>query len=110
MSAGPLDDLLTQGEADTGSFDTLSVKPFEYAEYLSQVLRLYANSIVVHSEKPMSTHRPIDADSNVRGDPGARILDGVGDEILKQLSKMNFRHRNSRQVSRDYLGPALFNG
>jgi len=110
MPSSPLNDLLTQGQADSGSLDTLSVKPFEYAEYLSQVLRLYSNSIVMYSEKPVSTHSPLDADSNVGWHPGARILDGVGDEILKQLSKMNFRHRNSKQISRDYLGPALFNG
>src|SRR4051794_17725554 len=89
--------LLAKREPNTRAFECRTVQAFENPENLRQVFGLNANAVVAHSEEPRTGIAP-------RVNPDKRafslriiflaILQGIPDQVLKELHEVDFRHLN----------------
>ena len=81
----PLDDLLADCESDAGAGKFLAfMQPLEHDKNSVEVLRIDSQAVIAHRESPFAPAIFGGGNVNARH-AGVLILDGIADQILKQL-------------------------
>jgi hypothetical protein len=81
-----LDDFLADGQSDAGPVELFPfVQPLEHAKNPLEVLRLNSQSVVLHRKYPFGPG--IAGSGNMHfWDSRTLVLDGIADQVLKQLN------------------------
>jgi hypothetical protein len=93
-AAMPLGYLLADGQSYTGAGVLVpSVQSLEHSENLVEVLRFDSDAIVLHRDDPSAPAIPGSRDM-YPGHFATLVLDGIADEILKQLNQLHVVRKN----------------
>jgi hypothetical protein len=101
-SARAFDNLLAKSEPDPRAFKSGPVQPLEYAKDLRKVFAIDTNAVVADGEQPRSAYFRLRIDSDHR--PFATricffaVLQGIPNQVLKELYEMDLRHLNGRET------------
>ena len=111
-AAVPLDDLLADRQADAGAGELFPlVQPLEHAEDPFEVLRLDSQPVVLAPRTSTSLAAVPGRDETwTCGDSGALVLDGVADQVLKQLNQLHLVGQDAGQRIVRHHGAAVFDG
>jgi len=108
-AAVPLHDLFAKSQADARAGVLFPiVQALEDDEDALAKLRVDADAVVAHGEGPVRAGR-------LRPDlyqrlGGAVKLDGIANQVLKQLHQLHFIAQHGRQRAAGHHGPAFLNG
>jgi hypothetical protein len=88
-AAVALDDFLADGQPDASASELIPfVQPLEHAENPFEVLRIDSQAVVFYREVPFLA-AILDGGNVYAGHSQFLVLDGIANEILKQLSQLS---------------------
>ena len=109
-AAVPLDDLLADSQSDAGARKLFPfVQPLKHAENSLKILRVNSQAVILHRECPLLSAILGGRDVYL-GHSRALILDGVADEVLKQLNQLSLVRHDGRQGIMRHQRTAVLNG
>ena len=86
-----LDNLLSEGQADSMPGNVAAVKTAEHVKYSVFILRIDSNSVIANRKNPsvlLLAHRDVD----FRGDAWPAVLDRIADQILQNVLDARVSH------------------
>jgi hypothetical protein len=110
IAAMPLDDIFADREAHSCAGEFLApMQALKHSEYSFEVLRFDAESVVLH-RKYLLLRAVLPGRNMNSGYFGAPILDGIAEQILKQLRQLQLVGHHTRQGIVRYARPAFLDG
>jgi hypothetical protein len=98
--------LLTQSQADTVSRDLFSVQPAEGLKDSLLVFRPDADSVILHADNPGIVFLAR-RDVYFRGDIGPPVLDGIADQVLKNIFDSRIGRQRGQRIVCNFRATAL---